>query len=886
MSHEIEISGIFSLPELNQLVGEAVTQSPSCQAEARRSGEQFLRIQGFPVEDIHESILETESILNKVFNSDNFSMIDSSTSETNEGSKCNEPDPNAVTGQSAFGESPEGEDQDAEGSLDELSGVQYDDTQSEFRENPEEKGGNEVNEADHRFETSRNSNSGGSEMDSLDDYTTFDYGFDGSAIISSLEDWESDDSSIDFRFNEMAWPEEASAEDDEIGGEASKGADEEEMRGQGVEEAPVETSGEGEDYRGFGSFASPVKDEKVAKESEFVAKEIEIGKIDSTGRCVEVDTDEGDVIYVKRGPGSESSFKAVRGALRVPSVEQEVSPGLGVGESVEASSSSSKFKKWLSGGQGGSKLQSYLGAFKENIKESSVASSAITLRSIFKSGGVFRRGGYLSSSSFNSSLISSLGTAASLAEKSQDRVFKDNPPGQLQATVPGGAQEARRSLRQRTLPMKISTKYQINNKTRKVRENDVGSIWLIREIYLSLVPQILKLSMSVDGQWLILGSQDGSIRQWRFKEEDTADFGMLVSSSSQIEPFFSEREDLCVQGHSNAIISLQWENDERSHRFLSSSMDRTVKLWEAGSDEPSAVINCSDWPTAASFHPVQKNIIFIGSLDASVQILRLIPGEDSNRFQAKVVETIRVQDLLTSLSISPNGKYLACGFKDGGVAFYDARTLKYRCDVDCRNRRGKSSKGRKVSGISWKRDNKSVLVTTNDSRVRLFNLSDLSTFVKFKGHINEETLLSAQISNDERFIVSGSENGYICLWDLQQDYGRSILGIQYGKSCTNSSNFRSSAGENPISLRYDRINIRRGPTQHCVDSFKAFDSSLTSTILAPPAFSKRIIKFFKLHHRTSLNYPSFGTYINERNAHVFIAVNRNGQIRFFMNIPN
>ncbi|OII75196.1 WD40 repeat-containing protein [Cryptosporidium ubiquitum] len=894
MNNDIELSGIFSLPEIDRLIGEKVIFSSVLQNSVTNENDQELKVFSYPNQNLYGSILEIESILNKVFNNDNFSMMDSSISENNEGNLSTELHQNeGLKSHCLLEDDSIRENQSIYNCEKKFPETQAEETYDNLNENSETKGIDKINEMELFMDA--NGNSAESELESMDDYTTFDYGFDGSGIISSVEDWESDDNSIIFRYNDMVWPEEPLLEDEEVEvNETAKDPNDEEHLEKHMDEAKFE--GESEAKGGDEECNNECEDNdqislaenNLIKESEFVSKEIEIGKIESITINDEADNDERDIIYVKRRPGSESSYNIEGGMMHVPSVEQEIVLERVTEESVEASSSSTKFRKWLSNSSGNSKLHSYLAVFRgENFKESSATSGSSTFRNIFKGGGVFRRGGYLPSSSFNSNLVTSLGNIINQAEKTHCKTFKGENSDISQATISNGAQEARRSLRQRTLPMKISTKYQINNKTRKARENDVGSIWLIREIYLSLTPQILKLSMSMDGEWLILGSQDGIIRQWKFKEEDLRNYSMLLSSASQIEPFFNETEDLNVQAHSNAIISLHWENDERSHRFLSSSMDRTVKLWEAGFAEPNAVISCSDWPTSVSFHPIQKNIIFIGSLDASVQILRLIPSEDSsNKFLTKIVETIRVQDLLTSLSISPNGKYLACGFRDGGVAFYDARTLKYRCDVDCRNRRGKSSKGRKVSGISWKRDNKSVLVTTNDSRVRLFNLSDLSTFVKFKGHINEETLLSAQISNDEKFIVSGSENGYICLWDLQQDFGRSIFGIHHNKSNPNGSNLHSSAINNQISLRYDRINIRRGPTQHCVDSFKAFDSSLTSAILAPPSFSKKIIKFFKMNHKNSLNYPSFGTYINEKNAQIFIAVNRNGQIRFFMNIPN
>ncbi|KAF7459410.1 WD domain, G-beta repeat-containing protein [Cryptosporidium felis] len=867
----LESYGIFSLPEVDRLLGDSVGLASNgmfgglariCKNERVAENSRLSR-------EICDSILETESILNRIFNTDNFSVVESSISEVNEE-------------RMGFQDSHQIEVQKGKIASENSSVPDFQEIKSDKNLPSEGRSGVSCNDSEEMNIKEMGQNpkvptledpgqhSASSGPDSLDEYTTFDYGFDGSGLISSMDDWESDDNSFDLKFGEMDWPEAALDEEGELESELGTG---ERMEAGNYDDI---TKDENEDFL---TEKGPSR-EDAENNTEFDS----VGPSMGSGR-----ENHAMGMAIIRRPGSESSYNKLEVSTKhVPSMEEELTEEKVAG--LKASPSPEKLKRWLPSAPGSSKIQSYLGIFKGDHADGGYRPiGSNTFKHIFRGSGVFRKTGCLSNYSFNSSLLTSLGNAINKDEKISSRQTGEDylQGGHQIRAFPTGNQEGRKSLRQRNLPIRISTKYQICNKTRRIRENDIGVVWLIREIYLSLTPQILKLSISMDGEWLILGSQDGAIRQWRFREEDLREHSMLLSSSSQMEPFFNEKEELLIEAHSNAIISLQWENDEKSHRFLSSSMDRTVKLWEAGNKEPKAAVSCSDWPTSVSFHPVQKNIIFIGSLDASVQILRLVPIQNSTeKYHTRVIETVRVQDLLTSLSVSPNGKYLACGFKDGGVAFYDARTLKYRCDVDCRNRRGKSSKGRKVSGISWKKDNKSVLVTTNDSRVRLFNLSDLSTFVKFKGHINEETLLSAQISNDEKFIVSGSENGYICFWDIRYDCGRLLSCIQNGGNYSQGSGLQHSLGNSQVPLRYDRSNIRRGPTQHCLDSFKAFDSSLTSTILAPPSFSRKIIKFFKINHRNSPNYPSFSTYTNEKNAHIFIAVNRNGQIRIFMNIPN
>ena len=66
--------------------------------------------------------------------------------------------------------------------------------------------------------------------------------------------------------------------------------------------------------------------------------------------------------------------------------------------------------------------------------------------------------------------------------------------------------------------------------------------------------------------------------------------------------------------------------------------------------------------------------------------------------------------------------------------------LKYQTKLDCKNRQGKFSLGCKVSGINFI-NNKEVLISTNDSRLRLFNLEECLLKVKFKGHLSENLQL-------------------------------------------------------------------------------------------------------------------------------------------------
>jgi WD40 repeat protein len=83
-------------------------------------------------------------------------------------------------------------------------------------------------------------------------------------------------------------------------------------------------------------------------------------------------------------------------------------------------------------------------------------------------------------------------------------------------------------------------------------------------------------------------------------------------------------------------------------------------------------------------------------------------------------------DCITAIQFSENGKRIVVGFSSGSCMVYSCDSLgrlNYITRIDCKNRRGKFSSGRKVSGIVFL--NKSeIIITTNDSRLRHYNLED------------------------------------------------------------------------------------------------------------------------------------------------------------------
>jgi WD40 repeat protein len=58
-----------------------------------------------------------------------------------------------------------------------------------------------------------------------------------------------------------------------------------------------------------------------------------------------------------------------------------------------------------------------------------------------------------------------------------------------------------------------------------------------------------------------------------------------------------------------------------------------------------------------------------------------------------------------------------------------------------------------------------ILVTTNDSRIRVMNINDGSTIQKFKGNKNEATLIKAYYNDTLDLIISASDDHRVYIWE-------------------------------------------------------------------------------------------------------------------------
>ncbi|EGT50318.1 hypothetical protein CAEBREN_09502 [Caenorhabditis brenneri] len=225
-----------------------------------------------------------------------------------------------------------------------------------------------------------------------------------------------------------------------------------------------------------------------------------------------------------------------------------------------------------------------------------------------------------------------------------------------------------------------------------------------------------------------------------------------TASSDDNNGLFCVKPFSLLKGHTADILDLSWS---KNYFILSSGMDRTVKLWHLSRNECLCCFQHIDFVTCVAFLPKDDRYFLSGSLDGKLRMWH-IPDKKV------AVWNDTEKKYITAMTFVKSGKFAVVGTYDGKCIFYTSDQLKYHTAVDVRSTRGKNARGHKVTGLTSHGDK--LLVTSNDSRIRMYDIRDKALTCKFKGVQNEHSQIRAAFSPDGRHIICGSEDKFVYIW--------------------------------------------------------------------------------------------------------------------------
>lgn len=288
-------------------------------------------------------------------------------------------------------------------------------------------------------------------------------------------------------------------------------------------------------------------------------------------------------------------------------------------------------------------------------------------------------------------------------------------------------------------------------------QDKVLRIWVLKDAYPFF--QDMRTKYNADQKSSPTPSQESLVSQHSAEEA----IAMATAAEKCTGPFMPKAFCSYI-GHTSDLLDVSWS---KNYFILSSSMDKTVRLWHISRKECLCCFQHIDFVTAIAFHPRDDRYFLSGSLDGKLRLWN-IPDKKVALWNEVDGQT----KLITAANFCQNGQFAVVGSYDGRCIFYNTDQLKYHTQIHVRSTRGKNRIGRKISGIEPMPGEDKILVTSNDSRVRLYDLRDLNLSCKYKGYVNVSSQIKASFSHDGKYIVAGSENQCIYIWKTNHDYSK------------------------------------------------------------------------------------------------------------------
>ncbi|KAI5074695.1 hypothetical protein GOP47_0010656 [Adiantum capillus-veneris] len=386
---------------------------------------------------------------------------------------------------------------------------------------------------------------------------------------------------------------------------------------------------------------------------------------------------------------------------------------------------------------------------------------------------------------------------------------KSGSSGRVSSLEKPGRRSSSESNDSRESPPQLAKRVKVH--ARRKSTKDFTDLYLRQEIQ-AHVGAIWTMKFSFDGSFLASAGQDKVVRVWQVVEHDRGGHlpsdisgdsllmvetthvdnplqchnhlkGSVKESSTGVsspcwssKPFFLlEKPKHAFLGHKEDVLDLSWS---KSQLLLSSSMDKTVRLWNVISGECVRIFAHNDYVTCIQFNPVDDGYFISGSLDGKVRIWSIKDRQ--------VVDWVDLCEMVTAACYTQNGQGAVVGSYKGTCHLYKTSDSKLQFDTKFevqRKRKRRSQGKKKITGFQVvPGDEGKILITSSDSRIRVYDGSKVCS--KYIGLRNSNSQISASFSSNGMYVICASEDSRVCIWKY---YDASLHSAQKQKSLSSIS---------------------------------------------------------------------------------------------------
>ncbi|GMI93164.1 hypothetical protein like AT5G24320 [Hibiscus trionum] len=342
--------------------------------------------------------------------------------------------------------------------------------------------------------------------------------------------------------------------------------------------------------------------------------------------------------------------------------------------------------------------------------------------------------------------------------------------------------------------------FKVHKKNRMMVQSNKKGYMEFSELYMGQEIQAHKgfiwtMKFSPDGQYLASGGEDGVVRIWRVTSIDAFSkplmaerglgrsldrgkfsFGREKLASSQVvipdKSFWIEESPMHeFHGHSSDVLDVAWSN---SNVLVSSSMDKTVRLWQVGCDHCLDIFHHNNYVTCIQFNPIDDNYFISGSIDGKVRIWGLS--------EKRVVHWVDARDIITAICYRPDGKEFIVGSIKGTCLFYEVSGNGINLEAEVQIHGRKKASDNKITSIQFSQDEPhKVMITSKDSKLRI--LDGINVVRKFKGLPKSGSQMSASFTSTGKHIISVGEDCRVYVWNSNDMSPRTSKHTRSVSSC-------------------------------------------------------------------------------------------------------
>lgn len=241
------------------------------------------------------------------------------------------------------------------------------------------------------------------------------------------------------------------------------------------------------------------------------------------------------------------------------------------------------------------------------------------------------------------------------------------------------------------------------------------------------VGPVLVCRFNADGEYCISGGKDRQIILWN--------------------PHKGTKVQAYERTHAHEVLDIQITKD--NSKFASCGGDKTFYLWDVPTGKTLRRIRGHTGRVNSVSFNDNFSVLCSASYDKTVQVWDL---RSNLRDPIQIIGEFK--DSVTSVK-AEGDQIMACSV-DGTLRIYDVRMAK--CSID--------QIATPMTSLALSNDSNCVLLSCMDSTLRLMDRATGEQLNKYKAHTNTVYKVEACLSNDDAYVVSGSEDHCIYFWNL------------------------------------------------------------------------------------------------------------------------